>query len=228
VNYLAHILLSGHDQQWQLGGYLGDFIKGPLPAVDQLGVSPQGFALPVLPTQSRSPHLLDAEGKPWSQQVLQGVVLHRRIDAYTDAHEDYKRCLALLGPRFRRFAPIALDVFVDHLLALHWREYHDSSLEQYCDDFYSFCVHRSACLPVAAAEFIARAAQYRLFSSYARWEVFEQVLSRIDQRIRFDSNLVEVGFEIRKHYQSLEAILLPFIATAKAYAEDWRAQRALG
>ncbi|WGL15503.1 ACP phosphodiesterase [Microbulbifer bruguierae] len=30
MNYLAHLLLSGPDPDWQLGGLLGDFVKGPL------------------------------------------------------------------------------------------------------------------------------------------------------------------------------------------------------
>ncbi|WP_231759062.1 ACP phosphodiesterase [Microbulbifer elongatus] len=30
MNYLAHLLLSGPDPDWQLGGLLGDFVKGPM------------------------------------------------------------------------------------------------------------------------------------------------------------------------------------------------------
>ena len=30
MNYLAHLLLSGPNPDWQLGGLLGDFVKGPL------------------------------------------------------------------------------------------------------------------------------------------------------------------------------------------------------
>ncbi|MFC4158595.1 acyl carrier protein phosphodiesterase [Chitinimonas lacunae] len=32
MNYLAHLLLSGSDPQVQVGGLLGDFLKGPVPA----------------------------------------------------------------------------------------------------------------------------------------------------------------------------------------------------
>ncbi|WP_444936977.1 ACP phosphodiesterase [Microbulbifer sp. JMSA004] len=30
MNYLAHLLLSGPEPRWRLGGLLGDFVKGPL------------------------------------------------------------------------------------------------------------------------------------------------------------------------------------------------------
>lgn len=42
MNYLAHLLLSGPDPDWRLGGLLGDFVKGPLsgerPAAIEAGI----------------------------------------------------------------------------------------------------------------------------------------------------------------------------------------------
>ncbi|GAB2903936.1 ACP phosphodiesterase [Microbulbifer echini] len=42
MNYLAHLLLSGPDARWRLGGLLGDFVKGPLkgerPATIEAGI----------------------------------------------------------------------------------------------------------------------------------------------------------------------------------------------
>jgi len=42
MNYLAHLLLSGPDPDWRLGGLLGDFVKGPLkgelPAAVEAGI----------------------------------------------------------------------------------------------------------------------------------------------------------------------------------------------
>jgi len=30
MNYLAHLFLAPEDEDWQLGGILGDFVKGPI------------------------------------------------------------------------------------------------------------------------------------------------------------------------------------------------------
>ncbi len=207
MNYLAHILLSGQDPQWQLGGFLGDFVKGPLPDFDRLE------SIHTAPT-----HLLDARGELWAAPVLQGVRLHRRLDVFTDADADYRRCLALLGPSCRRFGGIALDVFVDHLLSRHWDQFHAQSLDHFSDDFYRLCEREKNRLPKNAARFMSAAATHHLFSGYGRWDVFEQVLVRIDQRIRFESNLIEVGAEIKNQYSRLESILLPFIARAQQEA----------
>ncbi|MCC5886874.1 MAG: DUF479 domain-containing protein [Gammaproteobacteria bacterium] len=43
MNFLAHLLLSGSDPDWRTGGYLGDFIRGPLtgerPAAIERGIA---------------------------------------------------------------------------------------------------------------------------------------------------------------------------------------------
>lgn len=211
MNYLAHVLLSGQDPSWQLGGFLGDFIKGPLPDLLQFE-----------PNQAVSDHLLDAQGLPWTIPILHGVKLHRRVDVFTDADTDYRRCLMHLGPQCRRFGGIALDVFVDHLLSRHWDRFHPQSLDVFSDHFYRLCEKHHKSLPDNAARFMQSAAQHHLFAGYGRWEVFEQVLIRIDQRIRFESNVAEAGREILKHYELLESILLPFIAKAQQQSLLWR------
>jgi len=211
VNYLAHVLLSGADPEWQLGGFLGDFIKGPLPALDES-----------YPSEPLTSSVLDARGNPWAKPVLQGVMLHRQLDVYTDSHPIYLQCVAKLGAQHRRFAAIALDVFLDHLLARHWSEFHHHSLDQFSHEFYDFCRQRSALLPGRAEGFIRAASEHHLFAGYGRWQVFEQVLERIDRRIRFDSNLSEVGKEINRHYDELTGMLLAFLAEAQKSAEQKR------
>jgi len=48
--------------------------------------------------------------------ISEGVKLHRRIDAFTDAHPNIMRLKAFFPAEIRRFAGIALDVWFDHLL----------------------------------------------------------------------------------------------------------------
>lgn len=49
-----------------------------------------------------------------------GVARHQRIDRYTDRHPVVWRSVERISPRFRRFAPILVDVFYDHCLAARW------------------------------------------------------------------------------------------------------------
>ncbi|WP_439134617.1 ACP phosphodiesterase [Pseudomaricurvus sp.] len=181
MNYLAHILLSGPDPEWQLGGFLGDFVKGPLPA-----------ALP------------DKQGNVWSPGVRSGIQLHRQLDAYVDSHPQYLSCLEALGTDYRRVGGIALDVFFDHLLVRHWTHFSDVPLPEFSQSFYELCAMRHERLPESAARFIRRAAANDLFQGYGREEMFLPVLERIDQRIRFETNLLPAGQAVLAQYSELE------------------------
>ncbi|MBZ0267919.1 DUF479 domain-containing protein, partial [bacterium] len=45
--------------------------------------------------------------------LLEGVRLHRRVDAFTDDHPAFHRCRARVRPELRRFAGILVDVWWD-------------------------------------------------------------------------------------------------------------------
>lgn len=50
----------------------------------------------------------------FSEDIVQGIRLHRWVDAYTDSHEVMILAKALFPSTTRRFSPIALDMFWDH------------------------------------------------------------------------------------------------------------------
>jgi len=199
MNYLAHVYLSGDGVDAQLGGLLGDFIKGPLPLV---WLDPN-MAEPLIEARSKAvqgigshekPHplLLNRSGRPWSRELLAGIYLHRLIDAYIDQHPLFKSCIERLGPEHRRVAGIALDVFFDHLLARLWRRVHLQSLADFSGAFYAHCAARSDELPIRAATLMARAQEHKLFESYAQLDVIAAVLIRIDQRLSRRTSLTRI------------------------------------
>lgn len=199
MNYLAHLYLSGESLDAQLGGLLGDFIKGPLPLA-WLDVSTpaslteaQQQAIDGFDDQAvNHPLLLGRTGRPWPRALLAGIHLHRAIDAYIDQHPLFKACVARLGSEHRRVAGIALDVFFDHLLARFWLRYHLESLSDYSEAFFVHCAARGEDLPVRAAALMARAQQHKLFESYAQLDVVEAVLIRIDQRLSRRTSLIRI------------------------------------
>lgn len=62
--------------------------------------------------------------------------MHRAVDAYTDAHPSFKASRRLLAPERRRFAGIIIDLILDHFLSVHWRRYHTTPLDEFCEQFY--------------------------------------------------------------------------------------------
>ena len=181
MNYLAHLLLSGPDPEWQLGGFLGDFVKGPL----------------------TSEHL-SRKHLHWTPKVIAGAQLHRRIDAHVDRHPQFQQSLQRLGPDLRRVGGIALDVMFDHFLATHWDEFHSQSLSDYSNDFYRLFRDRRTMFPEPADRFMSYAQQRQLLLGYRELAVVEKVLSGIAGRLRFATNLEQAFDRMQACYDLLE------------------------
>ena len=56
-------------------------------------------------------------GDDWPEPLRGGLLLHRRIDRYTDEHRVVAASRARFPPPRRRFAGIVVDVCFDHFLA---------------------------------------------------------------------------------------------------------------
>ncbi|WP_394250442.1 ACP phosphodiesterase [Vibrio profundi] len=70
--------------------------------------------------------------KQFASDLSDGIKLHRYVDRFTDSHPVAKHCKSLFPDETRRFSPIALDVFWDHFLAKHWKQFHESELAEFC------------------------------------------------------------------------------------------------
>lgn len=209
MNYLAHILLSGSDPDWQLGGLLGDFVKGPILLAAQA-------------EPGNRPGLLDRQGQPWEEGVLAGIRLHRQLDAFVDAWSEYRDCLELLDRGYRRVGGIALDVYFDHLLARHWKQFSAIELATFSREFYQLCARQQPRLPEPAARFTSRAAESDLFQGYGRESLYLPVLQRIDERIRFDTNLLAAGEQVLARSAELEERFLYWMPQLLAKASELR------
>jgi acyl carrier protein phosphodiesterase len=196
MNYLAHIALSGEQFDAQLGGLLGDFLKGRLQP-EWLALGANDLLLGAH-AQGHSSLLVDATDQLWSREVLAGVYLHRSIDAYVDQLPEFKACVERLGVGHRRIAGIALDVFFDHLLASYWAEHDPRSLPDFCGEFYQCCEDQQQRLPENARVLIGRAKSNNLFERYADLDLLEQVLERIAQRLSRRTTLFEVMPVLRR------------------------------
>jgi len=114
MNYLAHLFLGPKDPEQALGSLLGDFVRGPVHSLDL----PHG--------------------------VREGIWLHRRIDAFTDAHPLVRRSRERVSAERRRYAGIMIDMFYDHLLAKHWLAFSDQPLEYFTRDIYRLLLEQQA------------------------------------------------------------------------------------
>ena len=59
----------------------------------------------------------------FTEGVKRGIMLHRAIDAFTDAHPIVKQSTKRLHPFHHKYSPVIVDIYYDFLLAKNWEKY---------------------------------------------------------------------------------------------------------
>ncbi|PNH93353.1 acyl carrier protein phosphodiesterase [Vibrio diazotrophicus] len=143
----------------------------------------------------------------FSEDIVQGIRLHRWVDAYTDSHEVMILAKALFPATTRRFSPIALDMFWDHCLAKHWQRFHSQSLRQFVlDAERKVKIDHSSSLPERYMMVSDKMWQGRWLESYADFENIHFALQRMSLRRERMKLLAECYVSLEDSYQELESL----------------------
>ncbi len=172
------------------------------------------------------------KGDPAGQfgiEIVQGIRLHRFVDSYTDQHQVVKALKPLFPQPLRRFSPITLDMFWDHCLAKHWREFAPLPLADFCRRAQRQIAAESRieknALPERFQKVSQRVWQDKWLESYARLENIIFGLQRMASRSPRMAPLADTGQTLHNHYELLSEqffILYPDLlqATAEFVAEN--------
>ncbi|HUP49867.1 MAG TPA: ACP phosphodiesterase [Thermoanaerobaculia bacterium] len=69
--------------------------------------------------------------------VWQGIMEHRRIDAFTDSHPEAAAFRRVVAVDHGHYARVISDIFFDHLLASEWRTFTAEPLAEFLGRVYS-------------------------------------------------------------------------------------------
>ncbi len=102
----------------------------------------------------------------FSPEIQKGIILHRKIDAFTDSHQLVKQSTARFKPCYQRYASVVIDVIFDHYLASLWDNYSDLSLDRYVDSVHSYLLKNYFTLPVRVKGFLPFLIKSRRLENY--------------------------------------------------------------
>jgi acyl carrier protein phosphodiesterase len=155
----------------------------------------------------------------WREGVRAGVILHRKIDVYTDSHPQVVQLRALFEPPLRRYAGILLDVYFDHVLAQRWAAYSDQPLDAVSEQALDLLAVNAQWLPPNLNRFALYMHNHGLFASYAQRTMIEQVLAGISRRLTRANPLAEAGPELWSRADALDQGFAQFFPELIAFAE---------
>ncbi len=154
------------------------------------------------------------------EAVREGIVLHRQIDSYTDAHPVNLEARRLFQAPFRRFAGILTDVVYDHYLARNWATYSELPLREHVDQVYQALDSHFELLPLDLQRFARFVIDKDILASYLEFDAVERALSRISRRSERFLVLEEAGAVLLEHDQPLSDCFARFFPDLQAQVRD--------
>ena len=138
-------------------------------------------------------------------EIQKGIILHRTIDTFTDAHPIFRQSTKRLHANYHHFSGVIVDVFYDHFLAKNWSLYSDEKLEVYVANFYDSLTTHDDLLTEKAQMMKPYMIQQNWLLSYQTIEGIEKILSQMDNRIKRESNMRFSVQELKLFYNEFEA-----------------------
>jgi acyl carrier protein phosphodiesterase len=139
-----------------------------------------------------------------------GVRLHRKIDAYTDAHPLYQEARCCISPAHRRLAGIMVDVFFDYFLTRHWNRFESTPLPEFVAGELDRIARYLRDTQSVYGPFLAKLRQGQWILSYGTLDGIGQTFGRMATRSPVLAPLVGAECELRDNESRLEVLFLSF------------------
>ena len=190
MNFLAHLFLSGVNDEIKIGNFIADSVKGS-----------------------------DLSQFPTTVQT--GILLHRKIDHYTDNHPVVMKSKVRLRPQFHKYSPVIVDVFYDHFLARNWNNYASQPLEKFTACAYKLLSNNFDLLPGRTQMMLPYMIKDNWLLHYAEIEGIRRALSGMARRSKFEAKMEYATISLEKNYKQFQEEFETFFPELNTNAEHW-------
>ena len=152
--------------------------------------------------------------------VQLGLKNHYEVDRFTDSHESVLAAKVLFDKSRRRFAPVALDIYFDHLLIKHWAKFSTQRFDDFREQSFALLEQRLPTMPRTMQHSVGHMITHDWFEYYAEEEGIAKAISVVAKRIRFPNTFHYAVDDIGKHQKEIEARFLAFFPDLIAHIND--------
>ncbi len=136
--------------------------------------------------------------------IQKGILLHRQIDTYTDAHPTVRLSTKRLHQNYSHYSGVIVDILYDHFLAKNWNNYSNIPLETYVDNFYDLLGEHFDTLPSRIQKMMPHMIADNWLLSYAKIEGIQKVLNGMNRRTKNRSGMNTATVELLQYYTEFE------------------------
>lgn len=153
----------------------------------------------------------------YPEAIQKGILLHRKIDEFTDSHPIARKSASKFSERFVLYSGVIVDMVYDHFLAANWKDYHSVALKTYSEDFYTLLEENFDQLPARVQGFYPYMVEANWLLMYSTLTGIEEILFQMNRRVKRGVQLHLAVDELRENYSSLETEFRDFFRDLEGY-----------
>ena len=158
--------------------------------------------------------------KKFSPRLKKGILLHRSIDTFTDAHPTVRQSTRRLHAKYSHYSGVIVDILYDHFLAKNWQQYSKVPLEQFVSDFYDSLDRHYDVLTNPIQHMIPHMIADNWLLSYAKISGIATVLHNMNRRTRNRSGMDRAVEDLQEHYTDFEHEFTSFFEELRAFSAE--------
>jgi acyl carrier protein phosphodiesterase len=140
----------------------------------------------------------------YPKDIQIGILLHRNIDTFTDAHEVFRQSTKRLHEKYGHYSGIIIDILYDHFLAKNWSNYSDVPLNNYVEHFYELLEAHYELLPLRIQKMMPYMMTDNWLVNYASIDGISKALEGMDRRTKNRSGMKDAVTELELFYSDFE------------------------
>jgi acyl carrier protein phosphodiesterase len=158
----------------------------------------------------------------FTEGVKRGIMLHREIDAFTDAHPVVKQSTKRLHPFHHKYSPVIVDIYYDFLLAKNWKKYAigdpfptksgfrtstvwNADLRNFVDQIYNLLTTRHLELPLKLRNRLSRMIADDWLMRYSTYEGLHRAFLMIEKHAAFPGNFGNAATHLEMYLEAFDA-----------------------
>lgn len=152
--------------------------------------------------------------------VQKGIILHRAIDTFTDAHPVFRQSTKKLHKRYHHYAGVIVDIFYDHFLSKNWANYSNENLEEYIQRFYQSLNENTSILTERTISIMPYMINQNWLWSYQTVDGIDTILTQMDRRTKNESKMRFATEELQESYLEFEQEFTDFFEDLRIHAKQ--------
>jgi len=156
----------------------------------------------------------------YPDEIQKGIILHRAIDTFTDAHPIFRKSKHRLHEKYGHYSGVIIDIFYDHFLAKNWKKYSDEPLEKIAADFYENLSSNYAILTERTKGMMPYMIARNWLVSYASLEGLSMIMFQMDHRTKNRVDMHLSMNELKEFYTEFEEEFTAFFEELQIHCKE--------